>query len=82
VINWRYLSGEPAEMRTLAKELAQDLKEVLVDLGEGYECERAAALLSALDHYIMSPDDRKEMLASFEAKRGKRGKANPLSSEN
>lgn len=75
MINWRYQSRDPKALRSLAKELAEDLKEVLVDLGEGYECPRAAALQEALDAYICPPEEREKAIASIQRGRGKKARA-------
>lgn len=75
MIDWRHLSGDPKELRSIARELAQDLKEVLVDLGEGYECPRAAALQEALDAYICPPEEREKAIASIQRGRGKKARA-------
>lgn len=75
MINWRYQSRDPKALRSLAKELAEDLKEVLVDLGEGYECPRAAALQEALDAYICPPEEREKAIASIQRERGKKARA-------
>lgn len=75
MIDWRNVSRDPKALRSLAKELAQDLKEVLVELGEGYECPHAAALQEALDAYICPPEEREKAIASIQRGRGKKARA-------